>query len=143
MTMRDLEAAKRLLKTGEFTCVVCRKERVYTSRERGITPLVKYLSDAVQLTGYSAADKVVGKAAAMLFILAEIKAVYADTISQPALDVLWAAGVEVSYGILTERIINRAGTGICPMEQAVLDIYSPQEALTAILKKQHELKTDM
>lgn len=139
--MQDLETAKRLLKAEGFTCVLCRKERIYTSRERGVTSLVQYLSDAVLLTGYSAADKVVGKAAAMLFILAGIKAVYAETISQPALDVLCTAGVEVSYGILTERIINRAGTGMCPMEQAVLDIYSPEEAFTAIVKKQKELKT--
>jgi hypothetical protein len=37
--------------------------------------------------------------------------------------------------MLTENIINRSGTGLCPMEEAVKDIDDLKEALAAIQAK--------
>ena len=72
------------------------------------------------LAGCSAADVVVGKAAAMLFAKCRIAAVYAGTLSRHAQGYLGAAGMPYEYGALTEYIVNREGTGMCPMEQTVL-----------------------
>lgn len=38
-----------------------------------------------------------------------------------------------------KTIINRAGTGICPMEQAVAEILEPGEAVRAIRVRMREL----
>ena len=51
------------------------------------------------MKGAGIADKVIGKAAASLMVLGEIRQVYADVISQPALALLHNANIEVSmYG---------------------------------------------
>ena len=48
-------------------------------------------------------------------------------------------GITAAQGKLVENIINRAGTGICPFEAAVLDIQTPEDALTAIRAKMQEM----
>lgn len=84
------------------------------------------------LSGAFAADKIVGKAAALLFILGKVTSIYAGVVSRPALDVFSAHGVSAQYGRVVSNIINRDKTGICPMEQAVLDIFDPEEAFLAL-----------
>lgn len=82
--------------------------------------MMDWIAEGIDLTGYSAADIVVGKAAAMLFVKSGIAAIYAKTISRSAKAYLESHGVSLSYGTLTEYIINREGTDICPMEKTVL-----------------------
>ncbi len=137
--MNGLNRAKELLHTNEYTCVLCHGEKIYTSTQRGVKPLVDWLSSGTALSGYSAADKVVGKGAAFLYVLLDVKAVYAKVISRPALDVLLAHGIYTEYGALTENIINRKGDGICPIESAVLETNDPHKAYEAIIKKLSEL----
>lgn len=116
--MTDLELAKEGL-AGHTICL-CKDGQCLTSDRRGIAPMMDWIADGVDLTGYSAADIVVGKAAAMLFVKSGIAAIYAKTISRSAKAYLESHGVSLSYGTLTEYIINREGTDICPMEKTVL-----------------------
>ena len=74
------------------------------------------------------ADKVVGKAAAFLYELMGINALYAFTISEPALEVLKRAGIYAEYETLVPCIRNRTNTGRCPMESAVWEISDAEEA---------------
>ncbi len=138
--MQDLERAKALLPAGEYTCVLCRGEERYTSRLRGVKPLVAWYAAGTQVAGFSAADKVVGKATAFLYVLLGVKELYAGVISRSALAVLEANGIGAQYGTLVENIINRAGDGICPFEEAVLDIRDPDAAYTAIRAKMEKLQ---
>ena len=131
----DLDKARSLLGTGDYTCVVCRAERVYTATERGVKPLLSWLDDGTNLTGFSAADRVVGRATAFLYCLLGVKEVYAKVMSRPAMAVLEAHGIAASAGTLVEGIINRKGTGPCPFEAAVMAITDAQEALAAIRRK--------
>ena len=127
-------AKERLLAEG-YTCVLRRGKQEYTSTLRGVKPLVQWVESDLDLRGFSAADKVVGKATAYLYVLLGIRALYAHVISASALEVLKKHGIDVEYGTLAEHIINRAGDGICPFEAAVMDIHDPQSAYTAILEK--------
>jgi hypothetical protein len=86
-------------------------------------------------SGYVAADKVIGKGAAFLYILLKIKEIHANVISEPALAVLKDKGVKVFYEELVPMIRNRDNTGFCPMEQAVLDETDPQAAFRKLLEK--------
>ena len=81
--------------------------------------------------GFTAADKVVGKAAALLYALMGVSSLYASVISEGALTVCKSFGISVEYGALAQNIINRRGDGFCPMEQAVADISDPQTAFNA------------
>lgn len=52
---------------------------------------------------------------------------------------LEAHGIPCTCDVLTERIINRSGTDICPMEKAVADISDIKAGYSA-LKAQIEIK---
>ena len=135
----DLNRAVALLSEGEYTCVVCKGDATYTATHRGVKPLVNWLDGGTDLTGFSAADKVVGKATAYLYCLLGVKAVYAQVMSTAAMDVLRSHGIEVRCGKEVPGIINRRGDGPCPFEAAVWAITDPREALDAIHRKQEEM----
>lgn len=137
--MRELEQAKCLLQKENFTCVLCKGEETYTSRQRGVKPLVSWLESDLNFCGCSAADKVVGKATAFLYVLLGAKEVYAHTVSRPALEVLRQNRIGVEYGEAVPCIINRQGDGICPFEEAVLGLYDPLLAYEAIRGKMKQM----
>lgn len=134
-----LEKAKELLESVDYTCVITDGDAVFTSTLRGVKPLVQFLESKTQMNGFSAADKVVGRATAYLYVLLGVKALYAQVISQPALAVLQENGIDAQYGNLVPNIINRKGDGICPFEAAVMDITDPQNAYAAIRRKMQEM----
>lgn len=139
-TMSNLEKAVKILSESGYTCVICSDTDTQISKQRGIAPLLKWLDERKKLSEYSAADKVVGKGAAYLYILLEIKEIYAHVISRPAYDVLQEYGIPVSYKTMTELIRNRDNTGFCPIESAVMKIDNPYQALTAIRNKLEYMK---
>ncbi len=111
-----------------------------TDRRRGVTPLLEIADKHETLKGSSAADKVIGKAAAYLYVLLEIEEVYAHVISRGALEVLSKYGISCEYGTVADAIRNRDNTGFCPMETAVLDASTPEEALIKIKQKLQTIK---
>ena len=138
--MSNIDNAKELLKNGDYTCVMCYGETVYTSDKRGVVPVLEKLEQDVTISGFSVADKVVGKAAAMLFHLAGISELYTGIISIPAKEYLEKTNIIFSYDKLVDRIINRTGDGLCPMETAVSIINDPEEGYKAIKNKLNELR---
>ena len=128
----DLVCARDLLLQGGFTCVLRRGEVLFTDTRRGIRPLLELLDNGTDLRGFSAADKVVGRATALLYRLLGVKALYAGVISQAALDVLEGSGIALQWQEKVPYIINRAGDGQCPMEAATAQIDDPRAALEAI-----------
>ena len=62
----DLTKAINTLNSGEYTCVLCKEDTIYTSTERSVQPLLDWLDSDINLHGFSVADKVVGKAVAFL-----------------------------------------------------------------------------
>ncbi len=113
--MSDLSRAASLLSGGDFTCVLCDGDRILTSDERGVKPLLLWLKSGADFSRFSAADKVVGKAAAFLYVLLGIRSVYAPVMSRPAYSVLCKNGVVAEYDILADAIFNRDKSGFCPM----------------------------
>ena len=130
--MHELHHAIELLHAGSYTCVLCREGDVVADHRRGIRPLMELWESGNSYAGYSAADKVVGKAAAFMYCLLGVHALYAGILSQPALEVLERAGIPVEYGTLVPAIRNRTGDGFCPMETAVREITDAADAPEAI-----------
>jgi hypothetical protein len=133
--MTDLEQAKRLLQQENYTLVLQKGSHVITKTERGVKPLMDLLQSGASFLGYCAADKVVGKGAALLYVLLGVSAVYAQTVSVCAKEVLQSAGISLTVGEVVPRILNRTQTGFCPIEECVLQISSPKEALLAIRER--------
>lgn len=138
--MNNLEKAKNILSGSEYTCVICNDTDVHTSTLRGVAPLIKWLDSGMKLTSYSAADKVIGNGAAFLYVLLNVREVYAGVISKSAYKTLTQNNIPVQYDVMTEIIRNRSNTGQCPIEAAVSGITEPSEALSAIRNKLEDLK---
>jgi hypothetical protein len=135
----NLQKAKKLLKNSNYTCVLCRGDDILTSDLSGIAPMMNFIKFGLDLRGYSAADRIVGKATALLFVLAGIREVYSGVISDGAVAVLEEHGILYEYAKRVEFITNRAGTGICPMEATVKDIDDPAVAYKALSARIKEM----
>ena len=102
-------------------------------RERGVADLFRLLHEEPQLLrGAFNADKVVGKGAAALMVLGGVEGLFADVVSRPALELLAGAGIAVEYTVVVPNIVNRAGTGTCPVEQLCAGAASAAECLPLI-----------
>lgn len=133
MILEPLNNAKNILKSTNSTIVVVGGENIYTSKERGVKPLLHLLTEKKGfLKGASVADKVIGKAAALLMVLGEIKEVHTLIISEPAVKVFEKYNIPCFYDKKVTRIVNRTGDGLCPMETLCLDVENPQEAFDRI-----------
>ena len=135
--MTDPELAKQNL-PGHSLCL-CKNGTLITDDGRGISPMMRFIAQGRDLSGFSAADIIVGKAAAMLFVKAGIKEVYAKTISVAGAEFLRSNGIPFEYGTMTEKIVNRQGTDICPMEKAVADIIDTEKGYIALKKRLDEM----
>ena len=138
--MKDLSKACSMLTEGNYTCVVCRDETVYTATERGVKPLLNWVEAGLDLSGFSAADRVVGRGAAFLYCLLKVKVVHAGVMSEPAAQVLRSHGIEAKMDSLVPGIINRRGDGPCPFEAAVMGITDAKQALEAIQNKMAQMQ---
>lgn len=136
----DLLTASIFLKEKNLSVVLIKDNKVFVSKEHGITPLLGYFEDGNDYSGYCAADKIVGMAAAYLYVLLGVKSVFAVTASLHAVNVFEKYSIEYVCENTVPAIKSRDGKGLCPMESAVLNIDSPEAALTAIKEKLRELK---
>ncbi len=106
---------------------------VRTFDGRGVSDLYRlYTEEPMTLRGAVVADKVVGKGAAALMAVMGVAEVYAHVISQPAYDLLCSSGAVVTYGTLVPNIINRTGTGLCPLETRCLPCLTAEECIPQI-----------
>lgn len=129
----DLELARALLIANkEATLVMVRGDEVYTSTERGVKPLLRMVNEGRSLAGFAVADKVVGKAPALLYAILGPSAVFSPVMSWTGRAVLLAAGIVTSYDQLVAHIQNRANDGQCPMDSSVANVYDPYEAVDVL-----------
>ena len=112
------------------TCVIRISDgELLTSDEHGIRPPLFWLRENPDiLRGADVADKVIGKAAALLFAYGGVRSVWAARMSEAARDFLRAARIAFDYEELVPAILNRDGTGLCPMEQRAIGIDDPAQA---------------
>lgn len=124
--------AKKLMEEDRYTCVICGEGITYFSEESGVRPLMQWTAEKINVKGCCAADKIVGKAAALLYVGLGVREVYASVMSRRGEETLKKHGIEAIYGELCEDIRNRTDTDICPMEKAVREAETPAEAVEAI-----------
>ncbi len=138
--MEALEQAKKILAEEDCTCVICGEGAVYRSNRRGVAPLLELLDQGVDVSGFSAADRVVGKATAFLYGLLRVRKVHARVMSKPAAKVLQELEIDHSWDELVDGIQNRQKNGPCPMEFATRDCKTPEQALAAIRQTLEKLR---
>ena len=115
------------------SCVIYNNDHIHLFHKRGVQDLHQLLRTSPDtLRGAMIADKVVGKGAAVLMTAGGVRWVYADVISQSALEFLLTHNIEAEYGRVVPNIINRAGTDICPVEKLCMQCDNIEDALTLI-----------
>ena len=133
---RDNEIIRILQEQG-VSCVIRRNGAIILEEGIGVKPLMKYLrEDRTFFRGASVADKVIGKAAAMLLAASGVGMVYGEVMSDAAADLLAAQGIPFSCGKRVEYIHNRT---MCPLEEAVQPIDDPQLAFERVEARIAEL----
>ncbi len=131
--MTDLEIAWQKLETESLAFVLVRDGKVIASGDDyGVVQLVEAtyrLGDAMH--GASLADKVVGKAVALVAVHAKLRAVDTRLASEGAVAFLRKHGIPISARTLIPNILNRRRDGLCPMEALTQPI---DDASTGVAK---------
>jgi len=138
----SLKIACDLIRTQVISCVVIHDEAVvHTADGRGVAPLLElYNKEREKLKDSCIVDRIIGKAAAMILQLGEVKSVYGEVMSVAARDYLTKQGIPFRYGRCVEVISGQSGSGICPIESSILDIDDPVAGLAAMTRRMTELR---
>ena len=114
---KDIEKAKSMRDNDGYAIAIVKDDMVlYESKEKGILPLYLAYDQKIEMKDACAADKVVGRGAAMFMAELGIRQMDTLIISRSALEYLQDKGIVVSYSRLVEYIKNRTGDGKCPVE---------------------------
>lgn len=130
----DLEIAKKMLREEGFSLVIVKSEIViHATKEYGVIGLMHAIGNhGARLAGSAVADKVVGKAAAMLCRYAKVAEVYAEVVSEKGLNTLKEKEIRVEYGELVPEILNRRRNDTCPFEKLVAGCSDEKECYEKI-----------
>ncbi|MCL4459450.1 MAG: DUF1893 domain-containing protein [Chloroflexi bacterium] len=131
--MDDLALARDRLHRDKVNLVVVKDSCLLaSSAEGGVRPLVQMvLQLGEEMQGAAVADKVVGRAAALLCCYAGVSAVYTPLASESARQELRAADIQIVADQIVAHILNRSGDGPCPFER-LTEGKGPAEALAAL-----------
>jgi len=140
--MSDLDIAKSKLHKKELTLTIVKNGEVLfeTSSHRisGFLGAIERFGD--MLEGASLADRVAGKAIALLCVHAKMKAVYAAVLSEKAKAVLEENRIYHEWENLVENILNINKTEMCPFEKLAEEISNPKDAYKMLKALQNSLK---
>ncbi len=144
--MYNLDKAKKILQNNKYTFVLLKDgRRIKTSHKKGIFPFMEMIRDhSDMMEGAVIADKVIGKAAALLAAGYKVKAIYSEVISQKAREVLEYNSIFYQFDYCVDYIKNRDKNDQCPMEKLTENINDPKIAYHQILEHYREvLKMDL
>lgn len=138
MPMDVCEELLREMGQDDRSCGIYVNDTMIFHKARGVKPMVDFWSCG-NLKEAIVCDKVVGKASAMLLVNGGAKFVYGKIMSKLALDFLNSNNLECAYEQLVEKIQNREGNGLCPMESLVIEIEDTDQGIEKIIDKMEEL----
>jgi hypothetical protein len=128
--MSDLDIAKSTLYEEELTLIIVKNGKVLfetgSHRISGFLGAVEQLGAGLE--GASVADRVAGKAVALLCVYAKIEEVYAEILSRKAKVVFEENGIRHEWKMLVDNILDLNKSGVCPFEKAAANISDPEAA---------------
>ena len=131
--MRDLEIAKKQLIDDQLTLVIVKNGQVLfqtsTHRITGFIGAIEKFDQ--QLNGASVADRVAGKALALLCVYAGIREVYAEVLSKKAQAVFEENKIEAEWKQMVDNVLDLNKAGVCPFEKLAAGISDPKESYGA------------
>jgi hypothetical protein len=141
--MKDLDLAKGELYENKLTLVIVKNGKIlYQSDNHRISGFLDAIEKCGQnLEDSSVADRVVGKAVALLCAYAKVKEVYASVLSQKAQTVLKENKIGYQWKELVENVLNIEKTGMCPFEKSAANISNSQQAYQTFKRLREQLQS--
>ena len=138
--MQDLEIAKKELYDKNLTIVIVKNGTILfqtdSHRISGFIGAIEKLGSF--LNGASVADRVAGKALALLCVYAGIRQIYAEVLSRKALAVFEDNQIMFEREEIIDNVLDMDKAGVCPFEKVAADISDPIESYVvfkALLEK--------
>lgn len=128
--MTDLEIAKTELYEEDLTLAIVKNgSLLYSTKSHRISGFL----DAIEKCGEnlqdaSLADRVAGKAIALLYAYAKIKEVYAAVLSRKAHEIFKQNKIACHWNALVDNVLDQSRAAMCPFEKAAAEISDPQKA---------------
>jgi ribosome biogenesis protein Tsr3 len=140
--MNDLQKAKKTLTTKKLTlCIIKNGRIVFETRRHGISGFLDAIEkNSKTLEASSVADKVAGKAIALLCAYAKVNAIYAATMSSKAQTLLKQYHVQHEWHRLVEDILDKDRTDVCPFEKMAEQTSDPADAYERFKTLQESLR---
>ncbi len=140
--MEDLETAKKHLHEKDLTLAIAKNGKtIFETASHGVSGFLEAIERlGKQLEGASVADRIVGKAIALLSVYSKVKAVHATTLSKKAKAVFEENAVYHEWNDLVENILDASKTGVCPFEKLAEKISDPTDAYRRLKALQTSLK---
>lgn len=140
--MNDLETAKTQLSRRQLTLAIVKNGKtLYETQFHRISGFLNAIDQqGKNLEGACVADKVVGKAVALLCVYAEVKAVYAETLSIAGKIVLENKCIAIEWKELVDVILDDTKQDICPFEKEAATVSSPEETYVRFKALQQKMR---
>jgi hypothetical protein len=140
--MNDLETAKTSLLQKQLTLVIVKNEQVLYEtqfhRISGFLTAIEQLKE--KMAEAVVADKVVGKAVALLCVYSKVNSVYAETLSEAGREILEKNRIHVEWNVLVDVILDDKKQDLCPFEKEALNISDAKEAFEKFKQLQQKLR---
>jgi len=126
----DLNLAKQRLKQKNLSLVIAKNgEVLFETEAQGISGLLKAMKQLQHnMKDSSVADRIVGRAAALLLVYSGVVAVFAVTASDGAIEVLKNNRIFHQFERRVPRILDSKKVDTCPFEKLVANFSDPEEA---------------
>jgi hypothetical protein len=140
--IKDLETAKKRINENSLTLSIVKNgEIVFENASNGISGFLEAIEKfGAGLEGASVADRVAGKAIALLCVYAKVEAVYALILSKEAKFVFEKYATYHEWKKLVENILDVKKAGICPFEKLATEISNPKDAYRKLKALQNSSK---
>jgi hypothetical protein len=141
--MQDLEIAKKQLYSKNLTLVIVKNGIILfqtdTHKISGVIGAIEKFG--AQLNGASVADRVAGKALALLCVYAGIGQIYAEVLSRKALAVFEDNKIMFEWKEIIDNVLDIDKTGVCPFEKVAANISDPKESYATFKTLLTKMKT--
>ena len=141
--MSDLDIAQKRLLEEELTLSIVKNGKILfetdTHKISGFLSAIDTLG--ATLRDASVADRVVGKAVALLCVYVKINEVYAEVLSKNAKTVFEKSEISHKWKVIVDNILDLNQSGICLFEKAATEISDPERAYTLFKELLQSFKT--
>jgi hypothetical protein len=126
---KDLELAKQKVIEENLSLVVVKNGKIlFKTQKQGIAGFLEAIERLGEnMVTASAADKIVGVAAAKLCLYSGVASVFALTISEEGVKVLKDGNIAYYFEKTVPNILNRDKKEVCPFEKVAMASGSPEE----------------